>query len=202
MVYCAIFIQLIRYSQVTGLQSKHILNALYPVNKEKTRVNVARELLSTERTYVENLGTLIEVSNRIHLAHKPPINKHITIHPCTQNFLSPLEKLKSTQISAATPLKQISVILRYSRELLEQVQEKVSTWTPASTLGDVFLEYSEFMKVYTQYIQDYDTLRSQLAQKAATEDTFRQYLQVNTLSIEKRSDLKTCLTYMFLGFVG
>eukprot|EP01103_Thecamoeba_quadrilineata_P005211 TRINITY_DN15037_c0_g1_i1.p1 TRINITY_DN15037_c0_g1~~TRINITY_DN15037_c0_g1_i1.p1 ORF type:complete len:1038 (-),score=173.55 TRINITY_DN15037_c0_g1_i1:67-3180(-) len=109
--------------------------------KQQHRMKVAWELLHTEQIYVQNLTTVVEI------------------------FLVPLreminEKDKKPFVSSTELRKifsEIEAILNVNRKLLNDLSPRIDQWTPSQLIGDVFLFLFNFLKIYTQYIADYNT---------------------------------------------
>jgi len=49
------------------------------------------------------------------------------------------------------------VILAYNNMLLQEIDKRMKVWNCDSTLSDVFLRMTDFLKVYTQYVNNYNT---------------------------------------------
>ncbi|KAL6060975.1 actin binding [Balamuthia mandrillaris] len=97
------------------------------------RTRIVKELLSSERYYVEALRKCVEV------------------------YLNPLRKA-STIISPAhlkTVFSELEVILNYNALLLTQLEKKVESWNHEQCIGDTFLQMTDFLKVYTQYVNNF-----------------------------------------------
>lgn len=55
-----------------------------------------------------------------------------------------------------TIFSNIQIILGYNDALLEDLREKIGSWHPAQMVGDVFLKMAAFMKVYTDYVRNFN----------------------------------------------
>lgn len=130
----------------------------------------AMELLTTERTYVDALQTVVVL------------------------FQVPL---RSSGIDVATDdiFGNIELIHNLHLELLKTLEARMAEWTPLQVVGDIFVQYAPFFKLYTQYCSGYagalDTLqalrRSDAAfarfLKTAQEDPIAQNLDINSFLI-------------------
>ena len=107
------------------------------VRNEAYRANVAKEILQTERAYVESLKLV------------------------QQHFLEPMAEYPDLLDVKAIHVG-ITIILGYSNILLNKLMPRVQNWSPRQCLADVFLSLTDYMKVYTQYVKDYTPLVQQL----------------------------------------
>mmetsp|Transcript_8088 Transcript_8088/g.34037 ORF Transcript_8088/g.34037 Transcript_8088/m.34037 type:complete len:491 (-) Transcript_8088:82-1554(-) len=108
------------------------------LRNEEQRYQVARELLTTERTYAEGLADL------------------------QRGFLEPLTALESILPELSKLTAEVQVIRSYSSVVLAALESRLEEWTFTAQLGDLFLQVADFMKAYTQYIQTYNKLRRSL----------------------------------------
>eukprot|EP01095_Lingulamoeba_sp_RSL-Kostka_P007919 TRINITY_DN2582_c0_g1_i1.p1 TRINITY_DN2582_c0_g1~~TRINITY_DN2582_c0_g1_i1.p1 ORF type:complete len:501 (+),score=122.08 TRINITY_DN2582_c0_g1_i1:60-1505(+) len=113
------------------------------------KINVAKELLETERIYVWNLKLLIS-------SYLKPIKK------------IPVKILTKELSLELTGLYQIlEVISSYHHSFLTALQEKIINGTikPDTQLGDAFLEMSSYLKSYKQYVNHYQKVVPVLAKR-------------------------------------
>ncbi|KAF2074349.1 hypothetical protein CYY_004325 [Polysphondylium violaceum] len=102
------------------------------------RHNIVKELLATETVYVESL-------------------EHALVY-----FLNPIREeslklnIKSDQFGLF--ISNLEVIINYNKNLLEKIKPKVDNWSYSQTIGDVFEQFTLYLKVYTQYVKEYSTL--------------------------------------------
>eukprot|EP01114_Cavostelium_apophysatum_P014970 TRINITY_DN3996_c0_g1_i1.p1 TRINITY_DN3996_c0_g1~~TRINITY_DN3996_c0_g1_i1.p1 ORF type:complete len:701 (-),score=169.13 TRINITY_DN3996_c0_g1_i1:41-2143(-) len=102
------------------------------------RTCVAKEILTTEELYINNLKTLIKL-------YKVPL---------TENASS--KKAFITEDQVRLLFSDIEIILGYNQQLLEDMTPRIKSWSPSQCLGDIFLRITNFLKVYTGYVQNYD----------------------------------------------
>jgi len=104
---------------------------------------IAREILKSESSYVDSLTKIIKLFKQ----------------PLTQFAANNTEKSRSVQINI-TDIKvifsEIDVILNYNQMMQMQLTERVSKWNAEQRVGDIFLGMIEFMKVYTQYVKNFN----------------------------------------------
>ncbi len=106
------------------------------------RNEIAREIISTEEVYVRRLEVLKSV------------------------YLDALSKLPAELVSP-TMLRSIfsesEVIRLYNSEILKQLKARMEKWySSGQKLGDIFLAMTEYLKVYTAYVNNYNTACSTL----------------------------------------
>ncbi|GAM22338.1 hypothetical protein SAMD00019534_055130 [Acytostelium subglobosum LB1] len=101
----------------------------------------AKEILTTERTYCDNMRILAEV-------FLPPLKSGEVAIPTREE----ISKLCSN----------ISHILSFSKELLERLEERLAAWSTTQRIGDVFKQLIPFLKIYTNYTVGYDNLMNVL----------------------------------------
>lgn len=107
-------------------------NAIY-------RANVAREIEKTEEDYVKNLNVVIE------------------------HYLKPLKERMEDEKTDASAManfnslfSDIQVIRNYNGNLLNDLRPRMQKWSAHQGIGDIFVQMSAFLKVYTQYVSRYN----------------------------------------------
>lgn len=106
--------------------------------KKGKRELVAREILSSEQSYVTSLQAL---------------SAHF-IDPLQASATSrqPIVSMEEHQIL----FKNMTSILHLNLGFLESLGECIRGWNDSSTLGDLFIRFSPFFKLYTVYVNNYD----------------------------------------------
>jgi hypothetical protein len=61
-----------------------------------------------------------------------------------------------------TIFSHIQIILGYNDALLEDLRKKTSSWYPYQMIGDVFLRMAAFMRVYTDYVRNFNDALSMI----------------------------------------
>jgi hypothetical protein len=51
---------------------------------------------------------------------------------------------------------QVYSILVFNQKLLEKVRQRVTEWSEVACMGDVFLDASMEMRIYTYYVNNYN----------------------------------------------
>eukprot|EP01105_Mastigella_eilhardi_P006677 TRINITY_DN1821_c0_g1_i1.p1 TRINITY_DN1821_c0_g1~~TRINITY_DN1821_c0_g1_i1.p1 ORF type:complete len:1100 (+),score=212.35 TRINITY_DN1821_c0_g1_i1:105-3302(+) len=121
------------------------------IARDKARNCVAQELLSTERTYVENLQTLNTV------------------------FVDPVRSRLPEEL--AHILSNLGVIQQYSLFLLTELEKRMTTWSKSQRLGDVFVKFASFLKVYTTYVNCYETCFQLVNEQIKKDKEFKDHLE-------------------------
>lgn len=134
------------------VQQKRVTDVAY-------RARVAQEILSTELIYVQSLKMLKRV------------------------FLDPLMASATSNAKPILPLDEVKaifssleVICAYNDNLLEQLQPRVQDWSPQQRLGDIFLQICGFLKVYTNYVANYNVSIYTLNRCRTKKEKFAQWL--------------------------
>lgn len=93
------------------------------------------EITETENSYVDSLNTLVE------------------------KFLSPLEA-KVDEILTAKHVRQIfsniRAILDVNTRFANAINERTKEWNDSKSIGDIFIEYALFFKLYKEYINNHE----------------------------------------------
>eukprot|EP01102_Stenamoeba_stenopodia_P020019 TRINITY_DN7682_c0_g1_i1.p1 TRINITY_DN7682_c0_g1~~TRINITY_DN7682_c0_g1_i1.p1 ORF type:complete len:920 (-),score=198.74 TRINITY_DN7682_c0_g1_i1:189-2948(-) len=111
------------------------------------RTHIAKELLSTEQSYVRSLKIIITC------------------------YMTPLLQWVDTEKSEVNKaeLKQIflnvDMIVSIHNELLKNLEEKLNNWRESQILGDIFMRIAPFMKMYNEYANNYEQAANLLASK-------------------------------------
>ncbi len=124
---------------------------------------IAREILKSESSYVDSLTKIIKLFKQ----------------PLTQFAANNSEKSRAIQINSAdikVIFSEIDVILNYNQMMQMQLTERVSKWNAEQRLGDIFLGMTEFMKVYTQYVKNFNDALKTLSMYRQNK-LFRDWLQ-------------------------
>ncbi len=115
---------------------------------------MATEILVTERGYKKNLETL----------------KTVYLMPLLQKFPKYLD-------FAINPLLgEVTVIISYSDLLLSELVGRIEQWSPRQSLGDLFLQLSDYLKMYTQYVNSYGQARTLLTDLSKSHSDISDFL--------------------------
>ena len=131
------------------------------VFSQDRRCLILQEIIETERRYVDDLEALSEafvvpIMDALFEASKKN-SKLITI----SRHRTQLERsLFGSKMIAF--LNHIESITTLNSEFLEALESRISHWNVASFLGDVFLQYANLFKAYSEYAQIHTRAISQL----------------------------------------
>eukprot|EP01105_Mastigella_eilhardi_P002739 TRINITY_DN1350_c3_g1_i1.p1 TRINITY_DN1350_c3_g1~~TRINITY_DN1350_c3_g1_i1.p1 ORF type:complete len:717 (+),score=185.48 TRINITY_DN1350_c3_g1_i1:47-2197(+) len=101
---------------------------------EEHRNRVVNEILSSEKTYVEQLECCVDV------------------------FLTPLRGRPDVVAPDAveTIFSNIEAVLQVNHQLMADLEERLKDWGPTHLLGDLFLKLIPFLRIYSVYTSNYD----------------------------------------------
>lgn len=110
------------------------------------RTHVAEEILSTERLYVNQLFELV----------------HHFLHPLRDANASGKPILSDAEIRQI--FSTVEIILATNKDLLEAplVKRVEQQWHPNQMIGDIFVRMAGILKIYTEYIQNFNEALSQI----------------------------------------
>ena len=123
--------------------------------KINRRNHIAKEILQTEQSYVKGLDTL-------HTVFQDPLAKEKII---------PAESIR-------TIFGSVGVIHATSRNLLAQLEERMEKWyTEGQRIGDIFLGIVKMLKVYADYVNNYNTAIEEISRLKKENKEFRSFLK-------------------------
>ncbi|KAJ3432102.1 protein tag-52-related [Anaeramoeba flamelloides] len=120
--------------------------------KQIKRINTILELISTEKTYLKHLQLTI---------------KHF-LDPLTKNQIVSKTKLKQ-MFSNIVPLMQLSEKF-YERLVNRRIDTTTHQW------GNVFDGIIDFMKIYTSYVNNYDTAIIIISEEKNQNEKFKEFI--------------------------
>ncbi|KAM9959600.1 hypothetical protein ACTFIR_000683 [Dictyostelium discoideum] len=130
-----------------------------------------KEILTTERTYVDNMKILVEVFIKPLKEGEGGISKEIASQICGN----------------------IPDILLISVELLNMLESKLANWSNSQTIGDTFNKLTPFLKMYTNYTVGFDSVLT-LVTDLEKNSTFSSFIQKCTEDPRTRKlDLRSYL---------
>jgi len=113
-------------------------NDVFTSNAVDKRTKIAMEIFTTEKTYVEQLGWLVN------------------------EYMVAFKKLKDesslvTDIVIKQIFSNVEVIQNLNSNLLDQIQERVTDWNnETSLIGDLFVQWAPYLKMYKEYGSNFD----------------------------------------------
>jgi hypothetical protein len=129
---------------ISGLSSSKSMSSIpipsikFDGDKDQRRYFIVGEMLTTERSYVAGLEDGVT------------------------KFLRPLleaAKVKSPQHveDVKTIFSVMEHLVPLNQNLLASIEERVMSWSTSQRIGDIFLKFAPFLKMYTTYSNNYDT---------------------------------------------
>jgi len=141
---------------------------------EKKRTFIVSELITTEESYIETLNVVMK-------NYYEPLEKRIASgdHKYFVESKQPMNHEHLTYI-----FSNISTILEFNKELLQELKLRKENWSQQAMIGDIFLRLTPFLKLYTEYSNNYD--RSVDLLKRATKHcaSFRDFLDERRIKSE------------------
>ncbi|ELR23343.1 RhoGEF domain containing protein [Acanthamoeba castellanii str. Neff] len=126
------------------------------------RDEILREIVSTERAYVDGLGILIN------------------------HFLIPLrDEGCVTKEDIIHLFANVEVLVKVNQELLDGLERRTEEWDPNSCIGDFFLRLASFFKLYTVYCKNYE-LAVQTMVRCKENPHFAEFLQEREFTPEAK----------------
>ena len=121
---------------------------LTPAQRRERKLHLcAREIMTTERTFVECL-TLINVEFRSFVENR--------IRDTGKDII-PLEDFRKI-------FKHLPQLLASNQELLNDFEDRVENWDSNKKIADVIVKKGPFLRLYTHYIKDFECLCVHLEQ--------------------------------------
>jgi hypothetical protein len=121
------------------------------------RDNLAREILSTERTYVTNLKLLIDL-------YQIPLSKYQTSIVSEQDRNSMFSGLMN--------------IYGLHKNLLSQLETRMASWDKDQKIGDIFVTLGPMFLVYTHYTTKYENAAETFTRCRKASAAFRRFLHL------------------------
>eukprot|EP00742_Colponemidia_sp_Colp-10_P008011 GILJ01008643.1.p1 GENE.GILJ01008643.1~~GILJ01008643.1.p1 ORF type:complete len:1062 (+),score=158.21 GILJ01008643.1:87-3272(+) len=109
----------------------------------RTRDKVASEILSTERSYLSSLESVVNVA----------------LKPLRWNAQHSKQAILSEQDINAL-FSNIEQICGLSQQFYQKVEERMREWSTNSSIGDVFLYFAPFFMLYIAYCNNFEGARS------------------------------------------
>jgi len=129
-----------------------------PVLRARRKRNeIVKEIMSTEEKYVKQLTVLVQV------------------------YMKALEGLGEAVLPAAkirSIFSEIKVIVSYNQVIYNMLKARVGEWyAKGQTLGDIFVKFTDFLKVYTAYVNNYNESMSTMQDQMINNPAFVETLQ-------------------------
>jgi len=124
--------------------------------QERRRLQIVKELLSTEEHYVQALSTISKVFL------KPLRGKY-------SGLLSP-EKIRYI-------FGNIEQLLAYHKKFSKAMKERVDQWSSEQLIGDLFVNEASFLIIYSDYVTNYLTGNDTLKKEQASSPAFASFVK-------------------------
>ena len=135
----------------------------------QARATRATEILTSERTYLDFLRTM------------------------TRLFVTPMKAypMGLTHDEFLSIFSNVEVLEKCHTDLLGTIEQRLARWDDDSTIGDVFLTETGFIKLYRYYVNNYENSLVVLAQCRKKSAEFDAYLRKWELTPEMRNSQLT-----------
>ena len=67
-----------------------------------------------------------------------------------------MKKQLITEEGAQTLFSNVDQIYAINKELLSNIEKRISTWNSLSTIGDIFYQLAPFLKMYSKYATNHE----------------------------------------------
>ncbi len=143
---------------------------------QSKRARVAKELLDTEQTYVSSLEMMIR------LYMKPLLASARSTDP-----IMPRAKVQAI-------FSVVEVMTNLNKVLLEDLKKRLDCWHVDQVLGDIFLSMGDYLKIATQFVNNYETAVSTISGELKANPRFKLFYDEMRETPEcKKNDLKAFL---------
>eukprot|EP01083_Nonionella_stella_P143127 444140_1 len=131
------------FSQISGVSgiSEDSRGSATSSDAYSRRANLVKEILSTERTYVDNLNAMVSMENNL------------------KKIATKFEPIISEDDTRKI-FRNIGMIGNFHKPFLVDLTKRISGWTDDYTIGDIFVKYAPFLKIYTQYSEGFEQATS------------------------------------------
>ena len=114
------------------------------------RKKILDEILETEESYIKCLEVIIKVY------------KEQLIWKASMAEQMKEKKPMITDKEIGIIFSNVSAIFECNKNLLEELRDRLSNSTSNTKVGDIFISYAPYFKVYTQYYNNYEASSSLL----------------------------------------
>ena len=124
------------------------------------RLKIVKEMVETEESYVNTLETIIHVF----MGAISRANESARVMGSREPVLSKTDLM--------TIFSNIEGLLMLNQHLLEGLKKRLENWVAHEGVGDVFLDFGPYFKLYTLYIQNFSTALTTLDNKMKQSEEF------------------------------
>jgi len=125
----------------------------------RKRYFILQELLETEENYLKGINQLIED----------------IYGPLMKNLGTENQILNKNQIDEVFPLNCIEIIKLLNTDFRDSLAGRLNKFTPHTIVGDIFLKFSDSLRIYTVYVEKYDHI-TEVLNEVGKLDNFRKFM--------------------------
>lgn len=137
--------------------------------KGDKRTHIVNEIVSTEKNYIQSIELLVKVFQ--------PALKILINDPNTALKVEDVRRM----------FANIDMIIPLNKELLKDLEARVATWGPNQLIGDVFLIHAPYLKMYTDYSNNYNAANKLYLDLIANDLPFYEVMEVRFARIPAHS---------------
>eukprot|EP01080_Neovahlkampfia_damariscottae_P003203 gene3203-5519_t len=124
--------------------------------QSRVRAQLVKEIYNTEKEYVQSLRTLNEI------------------------YYTPLQsKMLIEQENLQSIFGNVPLLLKFQEQFLETMEKQMKEYSPK--IGKAFVDFAPYLKVYPEYINDYDENINLLCDLQASKKSFEQFLNKQSM---------------------
>uniref|UniRef100_A0A8C6N4K9 Epithelial cell transforming sequence 2 oncogene-like n=1 Tax=Mus spicilegus TaxID=10103 RepID=A0A8C6N4K9_MUSSI len=138
------------------------------MNSVETRAQVVRELVQSERWYVQMLRIVQDVYAkplRAALSSNRAILSAANIHIIFSDILN---------------------ILNLNREFLDNLRDRLQEWSPAHCVGEIFIKFGSQLNIYTNFFNNYPVVLKTIEKCREMTPAFRAFLKRHDKTIDTK----------------
>eukprot|EP00045_Choanoeca_perplexa_P013590 m.154690 g.154690 ORF g.154690 m.154690 type:complete len:1181 (+) comp16394_c1_seq8:839-4381(+) len=142
----------------------------------RKRMHIVNEMVTTEDRYIRVLDMIVEVFLK-------PLEAAATSGGSSRMSSDSIASFDWTKKSIAITKDQVRAIFlevasiaNLNHQFLEELDKRFCNWTTDATVGDVFLKYVRFFKVYVTFSNNFDVALSTINQ-CRKKSSFKQFLE-------------------------
>jgi hypothetical protein len=128
--------------------------------RQRKRTNIAREILASERSYLEVLSAMVEV-------YRTPLIDWVRTARSQEQTMGAVQKVRkrvAKTVAGSMSVREEDikrmfanavVIKGVHEKLIKDLEAKLDAWRDEQTLGDVFAAFAPFLRIYVDYSNNY-----------------------------------------------
>ncbi|KAG9288300.1 hypothetical protein G9A89_021331 [Geosiphon pyriformis] len=136
-------------------------------SRNRKREAAVKEIITTERTYVDGLRKVVNV-------FLIPLRENY--HKATsKNVILSTKPMASLEDITAL-FGNIEQLLSLHEQLLKQLEERYSNWSPNELISDIFLQIAPYLKMYTTYLKSFPQALATMERLNKESQSFKKFL--------------------------